>query len=290
MILSASYRTDIPAFHGAWFAKRLDAGWVEVRNPYGGRPSRISLVREDVDGFIFWTRNARPFLPVLDRLAERGDPFIVQYTVTGLPPALDGGTPPPDQALAVMAAIGRAHGPGRVVWRYDPIVLSGQTPASWHRDTFARLADAVAGANLSDEVVVSFLHPYRKAIRRLERVPNLGWRDPPAEEKQALLAEVATLARDRGLRLSLCAQPDLLADGVAEAACVDAARLSRIAGRPLAAAAKPHRFQCGCAQSRDIGAYDTCAHGCVYCYAVNGQARAKTLVTQQQMDAPRLGP
>ncbi|MCF8482058.1 MAG: DUF1848 domain-containing protein [Rhodospirillum sp.] len=289
MIISASYRTDIPAFHGAWFARRLDAGWVDVRNPYGGPPSRISLEIGAVDGFVFWTRNARPFLPQLDRVAKRGDPFIIHYTVTGLPASLDGGTPAPNQALAVMEEITRAHGPGRLVWRYDPIVLSRQTPALHHRETFARLADRIASLTLTDEVVVSFLQPYKKAIRRLDKVAGLGWIDPPLEAKQSLLAELAGLAADRGLRVSLCAQPDLLVPGVTEAACVDAARLSRIAGRPIAPNAKPHRPTCACAQSRDIGAYDTCAHGCVYCYAVNGQARARTLVAGQDPEAIRLG-
>ncbi|WP_413204472.1 DUF1848 domain-containing protein [Rhodospirillum sp. A1_3_36] len=290
MIVSASYRTDIPAFHAAWFARRLEAGWVEVRNPYGGPPGRVSLKAEDVEGFIFWTRNARPFLPQLEQVAAREIPFVVQYTMTGHPSRLDGGTPPPDQALTVMEEIARTHGSDRVVWRYDPIVFSDQTPKSVHRETFARLADRVAGRALANEVVVSVLQPYKKAARRLDKLHDLAWCDPQVEEKQALLRDLADLAAERGLRLSLCAQPELLVPGVVEAACIDAARLSRIAGRPIAPKAKPHRPACACVQSRDIGAYDTCAHGCVYCYAVNGQERARRLVAEQDPKSPRLGP
>jgi hypothetical protein len=161
---------------------------------------------------------------------------------------------------------------------------------SVHRETFARLADRVAGRAIANEVVVSVLQPYKKAVRRLDKITCLDWRDPQAEEKRALLSDLASLAGERGLRLSLCAQPDLLIPGVGEAACVDAKRLSRIAGHPIAPKAKPHRPTCACVQSRDIGAYDTCAHGCVYCYAVNGQDRARRLVAEQDPKSPRLGP
>jgi len=85
MIVSASYRTDIPAFHADWFARRLEAGAVWVTNPYGGPPSRVDLSPQAASGFVFWTRNAGPFLPILDRLADQGRPFVVQITITGYP-------------------------------------------------------------------------------------------------------------------------------------------------------------------------------------------------------------
>ncbi len=268
MIVSASYRTDIPAFHGRWFLDRLADGVVTVPNPYGGKPSVVSLRPESVDGYIFWTRNAKPFLPGFEAVAAQGVPFLVSYTVTGYPAALDGVTPGIGHALAVMAELRRLYGPKAVVWRYDPIVFSDATPPAWHRQTFARLSGALAG--ITDSVVVSVLQPYRKALKRLDDAA-IGWRDPAPAEKRALIGELAGLARDAGMTLSLCAQPELVPDGVAEAACVDAGRLADIKGAPLKAAAKPHRDTCRCAQSRDIGQYDTCPNGCAYCYAVQGR-------------------
>ena len=91
-----------------------------------------------------------------------------------------------------------------------------------------------------------------------------------------LLAELAAIARDLGLKPTLCAQPELLSPGLEPARCIDAQRLSDIAGRPIAARAKGNRPGCLCAESRDIGAYDTCPHGCVYCYAVSDRRRART--------------
>ncbi len=277
MIVSASYRTDIPAFYPRWFQARLAAGEVWVTNPYGGRSSRVGLAAGEVDGWVFWTRNPIPFLESLEAVKARGEPFIVQATVLGYPRALDQAVLPAERVLGVLRAVRDLYGPRAVVWRHDPVVFSTLTPAAWHRESFARHARALRG--VVDEVVVSIMQVYAKSRRTLDaRAARHGfsWRDPPDEEKRALLSELAAIAANEGLRLSLCGQETLGAGlpGVAAAACVDAARLSDVAGRPIAARARPHRT-CGCAESRDIGAYDTCPHGCAYCYAVRNRDLAR---------------
>ena len=94
------------------------------------------------------------------------------------------------------------------------------------------------------------------------------WHDPDDGAKRDALRHLAEAASKFGIRTTLCAQPDLLAglecSIISPARCVDAARLSRVAGRPIAARTKGNRSGCFCAESRDIGAYDTCPHGCVY--------------------------
>lgn len=292
MIISASYRTDIPAYYGAWFLTRLRAGWVEVANPYGRPPARVSLAPQVARGFVFWTRNPKPFLPALEAVAALGMPFMLHVSMTAAPPMLDPGTPPPDHTLAVMAEIRRRWGPKALVWRYDPIVFSDLSTPDDHRTRFAALARRVAAEGLADEVVASVMQPYKKAVRRLDprfAARGLSWWDPPAEDKRALLADLAAIAAEEGLLFRLCAQPELLAPGMAEAACVDAQRLSDIAGRLIPAKKKPHRGTCGCAESRDIGAYDTCPAGCAYCYAVSSEAKARAAVAAQDPAAPRLG-
>ncbi|MEC9167363.1 MAG: DUF1848 domain-containing protein, partial [Pseudomonadota bacterium] len=231
MIVSASYRTDIPAFYGAWFAARLAAGECYVRNPHGGAPYRVALDPDSVDGFVFWTRNPRPFLPVLDQVAAR-QPFMLQTTITGYPRAIDRHVPPPAPVIRTLATIARDHGPEVVVWRYDPILLTDHLTAAWHRRNFAGLAARLAP--LTDEVVVSFAHFYAKSTRNLAAA-GIAWCDPPADEKRALLADLAKIAGDHGLALTVCSQSDLTMAPVAAARCVDAGRLARIAGRPIAA-------------------------------------------------------
>lgn len=275
MIISASYRTDIPAFYGAWFINRFRAGYALVENPYGGKPARVSL-REGCDGFVFWTRNAAPFMGGLREVRAAGLPFVVQYTVTGYPKALETSVIDTDRAVEQVRALAAEFGPRAVVWRYDPILFTSLTPPEWHADTFARLAAALAGA--VDECATSFAAIYRKTARNTDaaaRAHDFSWHDPGRDEKRATIAALADIARRHGIRLTVCSQAALVAGCAAPAACVDAKRLSDVAGHDVAARIKGNRPDCLCAESRDIGAYDTCPHGCVYCYAVSGRMAAK---------------
>ena len=293
MIISASYRTDIPAFYADWFLSRIAAGEARFRNPFGGGIVTVSLRPEDVDGIVFWTRN---FAPLIDRLApveERGWPFVVQYTVTGYPRLLEPSVIAAEDAAAQIGHLARRYGPRAAVWRYDPILLSSATGPDWHRATFARLAGMLRGH--VDEAVVSFVEPYRKTRRNLDRLAAAGgleWRLPDVEEKAALVLDLAAVARDAGMALTLCTQPALaecVAGVAAPARCIDASRLGDVAGRPVAAPVKGNRPGCLCAAARDIGAYDTCPHGCAYCYAVADRNRTKAAHAAHDDRAEMLG-
>ncbi len=287
MIISASYRSDIPAFYGAWFLKRLEAGFCRVVNPYGGQVVELSLAPEAVAGFVFWTRNPGPFRAALAEVARRGFPFVVQITATGYPRALEASVLPAERLVALIEEIRADHGPRAAVWRYDPVLITSVTPPDWHRRNFTALARKLAGK--VDEVVFSFAHIYAKTRSNLNRAAHghgFTWDDPPEEDKQALLAELAVIAREQGLKPTLCAQPDLLSPGLEPARCIDAERLSDIAGRPIAARAKGNRPGCLCAESRDIGAYDSCPHGCVYCYAVRRPELAKRNFQAHDPESP----
>lgn len=276
MIISASYRTDIPAFYGDWLMNRLRAGFCLVRNPYGGQISRVSLSPGDIDGLVLWTKNIGPFLRHLPTLAARGLPFVVQHSITGYPRELERATPPIDRVLDSAARLASAHGPRALVWRYDPILLSSLTPLSFHLDHFGRLCESLRG--LCDEVTVSFLRVYAKSRRHLDTAATrhgFDWRDPPLQAKRDLIEALVPIAQSNGMRLSVCAQSELLVPGAIAARCVDAQRLSDIAGHTIRAKARGNRAGCGCAESRDIGAYDTCPHGCAYCYAVQNPDTAR---------------
>ena len=281
MIVSASYRTDIPAFYGEWFLGRLKAGEAWVRNPYGGKPNRVALSVPEVDGFVFWTRNSAPFAAALTAVEAMGLPYVVQYTVTGYPRASETGVASAEHASAQIATLSARRGRAAVVWRYDPILFSDLTSPDWHRRNFTHLARALSP--YVDEVTVSFAHMYRKTVRNLKTAAaagNFDWRDPDDDERRSFLAELATIATDHGLRLTVCSQPTLEQEGAGAAACIDAERLSRVAGHPVTARQKGNRPGCLCAESRDIGAYDSCAHGCVYCYAVRDHAKAREAVRE----------
>jgi hypothetical protein len=289
MIVSASYRTDIPAFHAAWFLARLEAGFAEVRNPYGGPPYRVSLRPPEVAGFVFWTRNIKPLIPDLAEVGARA-PFMVQFTITVYPRALEPHVIDTGAALAQVRALREKCGPRAVVWRYDPILVSSLTPVEAHRSSFGKLAAALRGS--VDEVAVSFADLYRKSARNLALAAHrhgFTWRDPDPEEKRALITELAAIAAEHRMRLTLCTEPELAGTGAEPARCIDAERLSEIAGRPLREREKGNRPGCLCTESRDIGAYDTCAQGCAYCYAVQSHERAARRIKALDPGAPSLG-
>ncbi|MEP5700340.1 MAG: DUF1848 family protein, partial [Sneathiella sp.] len=187
-IISASYKTDIPAFYGDWFENRMKAGYVDVRNPFNNRLSRISLHPDDIEGFVFWTRNIGPFLPRIANLIGGGFPFYVQYTITGYPRLLESSVPDREISLDRFKEIASRYGPRSAIWRYDPIVMSSVTPENFHLETFEHLSSELRGA--TDEVVVSFVQFYRKTkknLAALQRTEDLSVFDPTLEQKKALL-------------------------------------------------------------------------------------------------------
>jgi hypothetical protein len=276
MIISASYKTDIPAFYGQWFINRLNAGYCSMVNPYNRKVIRVSLTRQDADGFVFWTKNISPFLKHLPQVKNLGYPFVVQHTINGYPRELEFSVVDADRSVENLHRVARDYGQDVPVWRYDTIVFTSLTPFDFHVDNFEQLARKLRGA--TTEVVISFAHFYRKTLRNMTRAAgefDFSWDDSPAEKKRELAAALVRIANDNGMVLSVCSQRDYLVDGAADARCVDARRLEKIAGNSFSSPIRGNRKQCGCFQSRDIGEYDTCPHGCVYCYAVQNRELAQ---------------
>ena len=289
MIISASYRTDIPAFYGNWFINRLEAGVCEVANPYSAQTYRVSLKQSDMDGIVFWTKNVRPFLAPLEDIHRRRIPFIMHYTINAYPTAMEHSVPDSEQSIKLLKLLSDSYGYRAVVWRYDPIVISDLTSAGWHQDNFARIAGALRG--ITDEVVVSFAQIYRKTRRNLDfsaAKHRFFWRDPAISEKETLTKRLADIAASNRMRLSLCSQPAISVNGIDAAKCIDKDRLSDVAQTPIVAKTKGNRPGCLCSESRDIGAYDKCPMGCAYCYAVRDRKTARLNHKAHRPDNARL--
>jgi len=190
MIISASYKTDIPTFYGEWFMNRLRAGSCKVRNPYSGQVYSVDLTRENVDGIVFWTKNIGPFLESLKEVQERGYPFIIQHTITGYPRELEARVVNSVQAIEYLREVADLYGPDVVIWRYDPILISSLTSFEWHLQNFENLAKALEG--VTDEIVVSFAQTYRKTKRNVEAAAQsfgFQW-----QEAESLSDELVTLS------------------------------------------------------------------------------------------------
>jgi hypothetical protein len=296
MIISASYKTDIPAFYGRWFRNRLQAGYCKMVNPYNAHQVfRVSLQPEDVDGIVFWTKNVGPFMDGLADVHARGIPFIVQHTINGYPRSLESRVTHAEKSVEHFRRVADTYGSKRAVWRYDTIVFSSETSPDFHRRNFERLATALKGS--TDEAVVSFAQVYKKTLRNMNEAADkhhFTWEDPSDDVKLALLRDLAKIATAHGITIKVCSQKAYAVDGVGEARCVDAERIMAVAGHWMESKLKGNRKECGCFHSKDIGDYDTCPHGCVYCYAVRSTDLAASRFRQHDPDGeflyPHVGP
>lgn len=270
MIVSASRRTDIPRFHFDWMIRRFEEGFALVRNPMNRtQVSRVSLAPDAVDCIAFWTKDPRVLLARKDELDRAAPaPYFVQFTLNAYGADVEAGLPRKAQLLETFQQLAAALGPERVVWRYSPILLGGPYTLEHHLHWFETFAARLEGSTSTCRI--SFLDVYPKIAGRMA---TLGLTSVPDAEKAALATRLAELGAARGIAVGGCGDGALDDAGLAHAGCIDAALVERIAGvRAGRAAGASQRGVCRCAPSVDIGTYDTCANGCVYCYANPGTA------------------
>lgn len=284
MIVSVSRRTDIPALYGEWFMRRLQEGFALVRNPYNpSRISRVSLLPDVVDCLVFWSKNPAPLLPLLPQMM--GFPYCVQFTLTGYGAELEPGLPPLGERLDTFRRLVDMIGPKRVVWRYDPVILNTEYSVSRHSALFEELADALQG--YTERCVFSFVDMYRKNRTRMRGVV-----DPSVDDatRRVLVVNMVEAAKERGIKLAACSEDlDLRPLGVEPSACIDKQWIEDAVGLPMQVSKDANqRKQCGCMESVDIGAYDSCSHFCRYCYANKSPDKVNANVARHDPASPLL--
>lgn len=276
-VISASRRTDIPAFHSNWFMQRVRKGFVEVSSPYCNKLFRVSLHPTDVIAIVFWTKNAGPIIRYLDELINMGFCLTFLYTINNYPSFLEPAVPRQSHTLKVVELISKRLGPSAIRWRYDTVVLCKGLDRDWHLRNFRKLCGCLSP--YTTECIFSFCDYYTKTIRNMDRLVK-KYRIPEQTECVELSEIMADVASEYGITLSSCAHDFLVSDRIVKAHCIDPIFLASVVDSDekrdaiLNLRSKPTRKECGCFESRDIGAYDTCAHGCAYCYANTDPERA----------------
>ena len=278
MIISASRRTDIPAFYAEWFMNRIREGYCTVPNPFNPKQvSRISLKPEDVDVIVFWTRYPRPLMHFLDELDGRGYRYYFLYTLMNNPRALDPKSPSHKRSLNTFRELSHCIGRDKVIWRYDPIVFTRISDLNFHRETYQRIAEELKGH--TNRCIFSIVDIYRKATKRLKLLEGQGIRilEPPEEKFSELMKSMSDSAAINGMDIQRCAEaPGPALHGIPPGKCIDDGLIHRVFGLEVTHRKDPsQRAACGCVASRDIGIYDTCLFGCIYCYATTSLDRAR---------------
>jgi len=268
-IISVSRRTDIPAFYGDWFMNRLKAGFAGYINPFGGQKYILSLKPEDVTCFVFWSKNYTPFLDNLKIIENMGYKFYFNYTITGLPNIFECNLVKKETAIESLKKLSKLYTPKHINWRYDPIIISDITDYNFHINNFENLASALEG--YVERSYFSYAIQYGKVKRNFDKFQsenNVKIVEPDANLRIKLANELADIAGNHGIKMLTCCGDNLLSNKIAKAHCVDGKIIEELFFQNgFKYDEKPTRKECGCTQSVDIGTYDTCPHGCIYCYA-----------------------
>ena len=285
MIISASRRTDIPACYPEWFFNRIKAGHVYVRNPVNARQvSRVPLGPEVVDGIVFWTKNPAP---MLGRLRELGRyPFYFQFTLTSYQADVEANLPSKNRVIIpAFQKLADMIGPERVIWRYDPILLSEKYTIAYHVEYFDKIARRLKG--YTKKCTISFIDYYRHTANN---VKGLNLIDITRRDIEQLAQALSEIARGCGMAMDTCAEEtDLSRFGVGHARCIDDKLMGKIGGFSLDIEKdKTQRPACGCAKSVDIGMYHTCKNGCRYCYANHSLKMVEKNVRRHDPASPLL--
>ena len=264
MILSVSRRTDIPNYYSEWFFNRLKDGFLYVRNPMNFHQiSEIKISPDVVDCIVFWTKNPLPMMERLDELEAYN--YYFQFTLTGYGNDVERNLPnKKTSVIPIFQELSNKIGKEKVVWRYDPIFFSNRYNVQYHLKAFRSIAEALSG--YTEKCVISFLDIYPKNKKNID---NLLSYDLSDSELREFAKELSNIAKENHIKIGSCAEKvDLDEYGIIHNSCIDKELIEKIIGCKLKINKdKNQRIECGCVESVEVGTYNTCKNGCVYCYA-----------------------
>jgi len=265
MIISASRRTDIPAYYSDWMFNRIKEGYVYVQNPMNiHQISKICLNPDAVDCIVFWSKNPKPMLTKLDFFDEYKYAYYFQFTLNPYDKDIETSLPPKNEIIETFKRLSDKIGPQKVIWRYDPILLNNKYTMTYHIDKFNEFAHKLK--KYTKKVTFSFIDFYRKIS---ENIKINGIIQLTIEEKNFIAEIFSKIAKENNLHIDTCAEDiELSKYGIEHARCIDDKLIAKITGYNVTVKKdKYQRLECGCVESIDIGKYNSCSNGCVYCYA-----------------------
>jgi hypothetical protein len=173
----------------------------------------------------------------------------------------------------------------RVIWRYDPILVNTELSFDYHFSMFHQMCEILA--DYTEQCIFSFVNLYGKIQKQLQ---GLGVSALGNTEMQKLAQGFADIAKEHKLTLATCSETiDLSLYGITPASCISQTVIEQIIGCPLAVKKDNNqRLSCGCIESVDIGAYDSCSHGCIYCYARRNEAMVQNNMGKHDSKSPLL--
>ncbi|CAB5079242.1 hypothetical protein D3OALGA1CA_2322 [Olavius algarvensis associated proteobacterium Delta 3] len=287
IVLSASRRSDIPAFYMPWFMDRMVAGSFNVTNPFNRRVSSVPAGPDCVHTVVFWSKNFGPFIDggYGERLQDMGYHLYFNFTINSESPILEPQVPSLPERLEQLKRLTAAFGPESIQWRFDPICFYRHMGRRRHNLHDFPIIARTAGELGVHRCVTSFMDHYPKIRRRTSALSRFSFIEPEMEEKVALLLRMGQTLSNCGIHLSTCCEKEVMdrlsADtDITAGACIPSEHLVRCHGGKLSMrrdSGQRTSQGCRCRVSRDIGSYDLhpCFHRCLFCYANPAPAKAQ---------------
>ncbi|MFH2092529.1 MAG: DUF1848 family protein [Pseudomonadota bacterium] len=285
-VLSASRRTDIPAFYLDWFMDHIKQGIFDVTNPYTRKTRQIKVTPERFHSIVFWSKNFDVFIQTRagEKLVQKGFHLYFNFTINSESFILEPEIPPLRHRLDQLKRLSQSFGPRAISWRFDPICFYHTPDTALEQNNlsdFGKISDCAANLGIQT-CVTSFFDHYKKIDHRLaclkqQKKIDLVFIQPFLEKKQAVVQRMANQLASKGICLHLCCEQDLFTTvkqtaNIQENACIDGKRLkSMYGGNPETRRDYGQRSKqgCLCTKSVDIGSYalHPCFHNCLFCYA-----------------------
>ena len=265
MIISASRRTDIPAFYGEWFYDRLLHKEVITRNPFNHKMlTRLALEPDKIDCIVFWTKNPEKFLEFLKPISDMGYKYYFNYTITAYDQSMEKNVPPKNAVIDTFLKLSDMIGKEKVIWRYDPVIINNKYTHEFHESWFDYLCRKLGSH--TEKCVFSFVDKYTFLEKDFKRH---GIYQPSMEEMICMSKILKKISSEYNIPLFTCSEvADLSELEIMHNRCIDGNLVNRINGMSKSYKKDTgQRNECGCVSSKDIGSYGTCLHECVYCYA-----------------------
>ena len=284
MILSVSRRTDIPCYYFDWFLNRLKDGYVYVRNPINKK--HVSLIEfndSNLDFIVFWSKYPIKMLNKINELKKYD--YYIQYTITGYGKEIEPFCNNKDDIIDIFKKLSLKIGKEKMILRYDPIFINKKYDANFHILFFDYLCKNLNG--YTNTVVISFLDIYKKIIKSIEKYDIRSLNE---NEIMYICENISKIAKKNNMRVQTCSEIiDLSNYGIEHGSCIDKKLIEKIIGCDLDIKKdKNQRKECGCVESIDVGCYDTCQNGCIYCYANQNSKLVKKISNLYNVNSPIL--
>ncbi|MBR4448342.1 DUF1848 domain-containing protein [Methanobrevibacter sp.] len=281
MIINTGSRTDIPAFYSKWLLNRIEEGFVCSKNPYNNDIYKYPLDSRIIDCLCFCTKNPKPLLNNLDKLSQFRQFWFVTITPYGRD--IEVNVPNYKNVIKSFKQLSDSLGVNKVSWRYDPIFITEKYSLDFHIEKFEEFASRLS--TYTNDCTISFIDLYQKVLKNFPEVKEVT-----TQEKLVIGEEFAKIASKYDIKMKTCVEGTLLDQfGFDSSGCMTTKVIENAIGKNLKIPKGKYEIrECDCIFGRDIGAYNTCMHGCRYCYANYSTKLVKMNQKLHNLDSPLL--